>query len=57
MHDKNPKNGAVLFAENNSHLLLLHAHDETEEMVPEYYKQFIDHLLENGIVFDEPEFL
>ena len=57
IQDKNPKNGAVLFAENNRHLLLLHAHDETEEMVPEYYKQFVEHLLENGIVFDEPEFI
>ena len=28
-----------------------------EEMVPEYYKLFIDHLLENGITFDEPKFL
>jgi len=57
MHDKNPGSGAVLFAENNHHILLLHAHDETEAMLPEYYKQFIDHLLENGIVFDEPKFL
>jgi len=57
MHNENPESGAVLFAENNRHILLLHVHDETEEMVPEYYKQFIDHLLENGIVFDEPEFL
>ena len=57
MHDENPQSGAVLFAENNHHILLLHAHDETEEMLPEYYKQFIDHLLENGLVFDEPKFL
>lgn len=57
MHDENPQSGAVLFAENNHHILLLHAHDETEEMLPEYYKQFIDHLLENGLVFDEPRFL
>ena len=57
MHNKNPESGAVLFAENNRHILLLHAHDETEAMVPEYYKQFVEHLLENGIVFDEPEFL
>lgn len=57
MHDKNPKTGAVLFEENNHHILLLHAHDETEEMLPEYYKQFVDHLLENGIVFDEPKFI
>lgn len=57
MHDKAPGYGAVLFAENNRHLLLLHAHDETEEMLPGYYKLFIDHLLENGMTFDEPQFL
>lgn len=57
MHDTNPKSGAVLFAENNRHIILLHAHDETEQMLPEYYKLFIDHLLENGLVFDEPGFL
>lgn len=57
MHDKNPKSGAVLFAEDNRHILLLHAHDETDEIVPEYYKLFVEHLLENGIIFDEPSFL
>ena len=57
MHDKNPKSGAVLFAENNHHIILMHAHDETEEMLPEYYKQFIEHCLENGLVFVEPKFL
>ena len=57
MHDKNPKSGAVLFAENNRHIILMHAHDETEEMLPEYCKLFVDHLLENGMVFDEPRFL
>ena len=57
MHDTNPKSGAVLFAENHRHILLLHAHDETEEMLPEYYKLFIEHLLEHGITFDEPQFL
>ncbi len=57
MHDKNPKSGAVLFAQNNRHIILLHAHDETEELVPEYYKQFIEHLLEKGLVFDEPRFI
>lgn len=57
MHKKNLTNGAVLFEEGNRHILLLHAHDETEEMVPEYYKLFIDHLLENGLTFDKPGFL
>ena len=57
MHDTNHESGVVLFAENNRHILLLHAHDETEEMLPEYYKLFIEHLLENGLVFEEPAFL
>ena len=57
MHDTNPESGAVLFAENNRHILLLHANDETEEMLPEYYKLFIEHLLENGLVFEGPAFL
>lgn len=57
MHNNNLTNGAVLLEEGNRHFLLLHAHDETEEMVPEYYKLFIDHLLENGVTFEEPQFL
>lgn len=57
MHDANPQSGAALFGENNRHFLLLHAHDETEELVPEYYKLFIEHLLENGLIFEEPKFL
>ena len=56
MHDANPKSGAVLFAENHRHIILLHAHDETEELLPEYYKLFMNHLLEQGLTFDEPEF-
>lgn len=57
MQDKNPSSGAVLFGENNRHILLMHAHDETEEMVPEYYRHFIDRCLEHGMVFEEPRFL
>ncbi len=57
MHDMNPRFGAALFGEGNAHIILLHAHDETEEMLPGYYKLFLDHLLENGVVFDEPKFL
>ena len=57
MYDQNPKSGAVLFAENNRHIILMHDHYETEKMLPKYYKLFIEHCLENGLVFDEPEFL
>lgn len=57
MHDAKPQEGAALFGENNRHILLLHAHDETEEILPEYYKLFVEHLLESGVTFDEPGFL
>ena len=56
INDLSPESGAALLEDNGSHILLLHAHDETEELVPEYYKQFIDYLLEKGVIFDTPEF-
>ena len=46
----------LLEEDNRHHLLLLHAHDETEELVPGYYKTFIGKLLDGGVVFDRPEF-
>lgn len=57
MHDPNPGLGAALFGENNRHIVLMHAHDETEEMLPGYYKLFIDHLLEKGFLFEDPTFI
>ena len=56
IHDPEPATGAAMLEDGGSHILLMHAHDETEAMVPEYYKLFIDHLLECGVVFDRPEF-
>ena len=55
--DTNPKQGAALFGEGNTHIILMHDHDETEAMVPEYYKLFLDHAMENGVVFEEPKFM
>lgn len=57
IHCTNPEQGGVLLEEGSHHFLLLHAHDETEEMVPEYYKLFIERLLENGVTFGVPEFM
>ena len=56
LHDPRPLSGAPLFEDGARHILLLHAHDETERMVPGYYRKLIDHLLENGVVFDPPAF-
>ena len=57
IQDKNPQSGAPLLVDPGSHILLLHAHDETDELVPGYYRQFIDYLLKEGVVFDTPEFI
>lgn len=57
MEDTNPKTGAALFEAGNRHILLLHAHDETEELVPGYYKLFLDRVMESGVIFVEPKFL
>ncbi|MBO4688036.1 MAG: polysaccharide deacetylase family protein [Clostridiales bacterium] len=52
-----PECGVSLLGDRNgSHLIIIHAHDETEELVPEYYRTLIDLLLDNGFVFDEPQF-
>ena len=51
------ESGEGLLVDGTQHLILLHAHDETEELVPEYYKHFIDYLLEHGVEFIKPEFL
>ncbi|MDO5326563.1 MAG: hypothetical protein Q4G00_07545 [Clostridia bacterium] len=57
MHEQNPTLGEALLKENNRHFILMHNFDETEEVFPEYYKVPVEHLLENGLVFDEPKFL
>ncbi len=57
MHDSDPALGAALFAQGNRHILLLHAFDETEKALPEYYKLLLGYLLENGMKFDEPKFI
>lgn len=57
MNNENPNQGAVLFAENNHHLILLHAHDETDAIFPRYYKEFIEKCLERGLQFEAPGFL
>ncbi|MCR5250392.1 MAG: polysaccharide deacetylase family protein [Lachnospiraceae bacterium] len=57
IHATEAGDGAVLLKEDSDHILLLHAHDETEELVPGYYRIFIDELLKNGVEFVEPHFL
>jgi hypothetical protein len=57
IYDTVPGNGAPLLKDGSNHILLLHAHDETEAMVPGYYRIFIEELLKNGVDFTGPEFI
>lgn len=57
MNDKNPEMGPALYEDGSVHLLLFHAHDETEDMVPEYYKIILGDLIEKGVEFIQPEFI
>lgn len=56
MNDENPIQGASLFTKDNRHIILMHAHDETEEIVPEYYKHLIEYSIDRGLIFEEPQF-
>ena len=53
----NPKSGAALFGANQRHIVLLHAHDETDAVMPGYYRQFLDCMQSNGVIFDKPAFI
>ena len=55
--DVNPRTGAALFGENQRHILLMHAHDETDAVWPGYYRELLDNLLANGVMFDKPAFI
>lgn len=57
IHDEHPSTGDVLLKEGNHHIILIHAHDDTEKMLPGYYKLFLDYVLEQGVEFEEPRFL
>ena len=55
--DRRPEARAAILQDGSKHILLLHAHGETEALAPEYYRRFIDRLLEAGVRFAEPEFI
>ncbi len=57
VRDPAPQNGAALYAPEGRHILLLHAHDETDALVPGYDRLLLDDLIKNGVQFAEPEFI
>ena len=57
MNDANPKLGAALYGENQRHILLMHAFDETEAVWPGYYRELLDALQQRGVTYDPPAFI
>ena len=57
VRNPNPENGAPLYAPDGRHILLLHAHDETDEQAPGYYRLLLNDLLEHRVEFIKPDFI
>ncbi len=57
INDPAPETNAPLLADGSEHIILIHAHDETEELVPGYFMKFIGYLLDHGVHFSEPSFI
>ncbi len=57
VHNSNPANGGALLEDGTNHIILMHDHEETLAMVPDYYKIMIEHVMENGVTFKQPEFI
>ncbi len=57
VHDDKPESGGVLLEDGTYHIILMHDHEETLAMVPDYYKIMLEPVMENGVTFVRPEFL
>ena len=57
VHDGDPESGGMLLEEGTYHIILMHDHEETLDMVPDYYRIMLEHVMENGVDFVRPEFL
>ncbi len=57
VNDHSPASGGALFDQGSHHIILLHDHDETRELVPDYYRQLIDQISERGVAFEKPAFI
>jgi hypothetical protein len=56
IHEKAPADGAVLLEDDTHHILLIHDHDVSNEIVPGYYRQILEHIMACGVIFEEPHF-
>jgi peptidoglycan/xylan/chitin deacetylase (PgdA/CDA1 family) len=57
VHNSKPESGGYLLEEGSNHIILMHDHEETLAMVSDYYKIMIEHVLQYGVTFVDPEFI
>lgn len=51
MFSGDPGMGSCLYNDDEVNIVLLHSHDDTEKIVPGYYRILLDRLLSDGITF------
>lgn len=54
IHDPNPETGAPLLENNLYHIILIHDHESTDNILPDYYKKLIDYVIDQGVEFIAP---
>ena len=54
IHDPNPETGAPLLEKDSNHIILIHDHESTDKILPDYYKILIDYVIEAGVEFIGP---
>lgn len=57
IHDTNPEYGGVLLDNEAMHIILMHDHEESDAIMPDYYKTILDYVISQGVEFVEPKFL
>jgi len=52
-----PKTGGPLLGQNINNIVLIHDHEKTEEVSPNYFYNIINYVLDRGVEFVKPKFI
>lgn len=57
IHDNEPQTGGILLDDNAHHIILMHDHEKTDDVLHGYYKILIDYVIGQGVEFIPPKFM
>lgn len=57
INDKNPKSGGTLLKPNAYNIVLIHDHEKSEEVYPNYFSKIINYTLYSGVKYIQPQFI